>query len=156
MCRKIMFYICLLYWICSISSCSERESVEYKVDGLWEVVFATQEEINVWYDSIKFMDQIFFFDGDNHECSLPEVMETFEKRVRENHRGHWFVNKKDSLWTITLSPKHHILEGVYNLSFFKDTVHEYYGNTEVRYFMRLKNEEWDILCRKGGIILNPW
>ena len=93
---------------------------------------------------------------DQHECALPGFEETLEERAKENYKGRWSVNKIDSQWMMTINPKKHPLQGVFNISFYKDTVFDSHNRKEIRYFMNLKNEEWNIECKKSGIIINTW
>ena len=46
----------------------------------------------------------------------------------------------------------HRIEG----SFYKDTILDSYNRETIQYFMNLKNDEWDIKCKKTGIILDVW
>lgn len=155
--RIIFSFFLILVLSIVVSSCSKKRSIEERIDGLWEVQFHSQEEAIRWYDSCKFMDNTIFFSIDDYVCSMPGVWETIEDRNKENHKGHWFVSDRDSLWTITIEPQCHILRGEYNISFYKDSViGNWYGEREIAYFMRLENKEWNLVCKKVGIIINTW
>jgi len=150
---NILMFACALT---TILACSEKRKIEHKIDGLWEIQLSSQKDYLYWYDTCRYMDQILFFNLDQHECSLPSVEETLEERAKENYKGNWSINKTDSQWTITINPRKHPLQGLFHISFYKDTVFDSNNNEEIRYFMNLKNEKWSIECKKSGMINNPW
>lgn len=151
---NIVMIVCLLG---TLASCSEKRLVERRFEGLWEIQLYSQRDYLYWYDTCGYMDQILYFNLDRHECRLPEVeRETLEERAKENYVGIWSVSKADTQWTITIKPRKHPLQGVFNISFYKDTVIDSYNRETVRYFMNLKNEDWDIDCKKTGLILHTW
>ena len=147
------FFVCLLSTLCS---CSEKRQIEHRIDGLWEIQLSSQQDYLYWYDTCGFIGQVLFFDQDQHECTLPGVVETLEERAKKNYKGSWFINKTDSQWKIKVIPKKHPLQGVFNVAFYKDTVLDSHSREEIHYLMNLKNEKWDIVCKKSGIILNVW
>lgn len=156
MSKRILNMITLVCLLVTLFACSEKHKIEHRIDGLWEVQLSSQSEYQYWYDTCGYMDQILFFDIDQHECSLPNINETLEESAKENHKGSWSINKTDSQWIITINPRKNPLQGVFNISFYKDTIFDSNNREEIQYFMNLKNEEWDILCKKSGIITNTW
>lgn len=140
----------------TLYACSEKHRVEQRIDGLWEVYLPSQGDCRYWYDTCGFIGQILFFDMEQYNCTLPGVEETLEERADENYKGSWSVNKINSQWILTITPRKHPLQGVFNISFYKDTVLDTDNRETIQYFMKLKNEEWDIVCKKSGIILNVW
>jgi len=130
--------------------------MERRIEGLWEVQLYSQRDYEYWYDSCGFMNQILFFDIEQNKCSLPDINETLAERANENYKGRWSIDKINSCWTLTINPRKHPLQGVFNISFYKDTVLTADNQETIRYFMNLKNEKWDIVCKKSGIILNVW
>lgn len=156
MSKRILNMITLVCLLVTLSACSEKQQIEQRIDGLWEIQLSSQRDYLYWYDTCGFIGQILFFDQDRHECSLPGVEETLEERAKEYYKGSWFIDKTESKWLITINPRKHPLQGVFNISFYKDTIFDSEKNEEIRYFMNLKNEEWDIVCKKSGIITNTW
>ena len=146
--------VCLLS---TFFACGEKQQIERRIDGLWEIQLSSQQDYRYWYDTCGFIGQILFFDMDLHECSLPGVEETLEERANENYKGSWSIEKINSQWTLTVNPRKHPLQGVFNISFYKDTVFDsYYNRESIQYFMNLRNKEWNIVCKKSGIIINTW
>lgn len=150
---NILMYTCALT---TIFSCSEKREIEHRIDGLWEVQLSSEEDYLYWYDTCGYIDQVLFFDLDQHDCTLPSVAETLEERAKENYKGEWSINKTDSHWTITINPRKHPLQGLFHISFYKDTVFDSDNSEKIRYFMKLENERWSIECIKCGMINNPW
>lgn len=157
MSRRITFTTMIVCLLCTLFACGEKRKIERRIDGLWEVHLSSQRDYLYWYDTCGYLGQIMLFDMDQHECRLPGVEgETMEERAKENYKGSWFISRVDTQWTITITPRKHPLQGVFNISFYKDTVIDSYNRETVRYFMNLKNEDWDIECEKSGIIINTW
>lgn len=151
--KNIAISVCILI---ILSSCSGKQQIEHRIDGLWEIQLYSQRDYLYWYDTCGFIGQIMFFDQDQHECSLPGVVETLEERAKNNYKGSWFINKTDTHWTITINPRKHPLQGVFHITFYKDTIFDSNNCKTIQYFMNLKNEEWNIVCKKSGIIINAW
>ena len=154
--RKVLNAVAIVVVLSSILSCDERHGMERRIEGLWEVQLYSQRDYEYWYDSCGFMNQILFFDIEQNKCSLPDINETLAERANENYKGRWSIDKINSCWTLTINPRKHPLQGVFNISFYKDTVLTADNQETIRYFMNLKNEKWDIVCKKSGIILNVW
>ena len=155
--RKLLNTALLICLLLLLLSCSEKRRIERRIDGLWEISLPSQRDYLYWYDTCGFIGQILYFDVDQHKCSLPGIEETLAERANENYKGSWYISRTNSQWTLTINPRNHPLQGVFNISFYKDTVFDSYYNREIiRYFMNLKNEKWDIICKKSGIILNAW
>lgn len=157
MSKRIINTVAFACVLTTFLACGEKREIEHRIDGLWEVQLSSQWDYEYWYDSCDFMNQIIFFDRDQHECFLPDVEELLEESAKENNKGHWAINQKDSQWTLTITPRKHPLQGVFNISFYKDTVFDsYYNRESIQYFMNLRNKEWNIVCKKSGIIINTW
>lgn len=154
--KRIINTVAVAFALFLLISCSEKRGMEHRVEGLWEVQLYTQRDYEYWYDSCGFMTQIMYFDIDQFKCSLPDIVETLADRANENHKGSWSIDKIDSQWKLTVNPRKHPLQGVFNISFYKDTAFDSYNRETIQYFMNLKNDEWDIVCKKSGIILGVW
>ena len=155
--KRVLNAVTIAFALSSLLSCSEKRGLEHRIEGLWEVQLYSQRDYEYWYDSCGFMNQIMFFDIDQYKCSLPDIDETLADRANENHKGSWSIGKINSQWTLTINPRKHPLQGVFNISFYKDTVFDsYYNRESIQYFMNLRNKEWNIVCKKSGIIINTW
>lgn len=157
MSKRILNTVAFACVLTTFLACGEKREIEHRIDGLWEVQLYSQRDYEFWYDSCGFMNQIMFFDIDQYKCSLPDIDETLADRANENHKGSWSIEKINSQWTLTVKPRKHPLQGVFNISFYKDTVFDsYYNRESIQYFMNLRNKEWNIVCKKSGIIINTW
>ena len=153
---KILITTGAIFAIISLSSCGKKNEIEHRIDGLWEVCLPSQSDYEYWYDSCRFIGQIIFFDMAKHECYLPGVEETMEERAKANYKGSWSISKADSRWTMTINPRKHPIQGLFYISFYKDTVCNSFNHEEIHYFLNIKNEEWDIVCKKSGMLTNTW
>ena len=79
-------------------SCSEKKNVEKLIDGIWEVQFRSQEEMEYWFDSCNFMNVLFFF---NDSCGVDmHNLPNLEGRYQENNQGHAKEEKYGPIETI--------------------------------------------------------
>lgn len=156
MSKRILNMLSIACTLATLLSCNEKHRIECRIDGLWEIQLSSQEDYSYWYDSCAFMNEIFFFDIDKHVCSLPDVEEPLTERAKENYKGYWEINKMDSQWVMTIIPRKHPLQGDFSISFYKDTIHDSHNHEKINYYMKMENEEWNIVCKKSGIILSEW
>lgn len=115
--KRVLNAVTIAFALSSLLSCSEKRGLEHRIEGLWEVQLYSQRDYEYWYDSCGFMNQIMFFDIDQYKCSLPDIDETLADRANENHKGSWSIGKINSQWTLTINPRKHPLQGVFNISF---------------------------------------
>lgn len=149
--RRIVIFIIGLSLI--FVSCSEKKNVEKLIDGIWEVQFRSQEEMEYWFDSCNFMNVLFFFNDKDNNCSVPFIWKTWAESLKDNHEGYWSVNKIDNQWYLNLAPKDHILEGTYSISFSQEGVFETHETKSINYFMYMKNDKWDLVLKKNVLML---
>ena len=150
--------IVIILFLLTINISCQRRQIERRIDGIWETVFYRLVRPRSWFDSNHFMDGHLYFSSDKYQCTVPrDSRENLSDSYLELNTGSWNIIKHDTSWMLYITTKSGKLTGSYYVTFLKDTVYNpYSNNNELAYLMLLRNQEWNILCRKVGIIDEKW